>query len=56
MQEVLLAIVAGLIVGFLFALIKLPIPAPPALPGIAGIVGIYLGYKLFQWILPYFSG
>ncbi|BAB07525.1 XapX domain-containing protein [Halalkalibacterium halodurans] len=52
MQELLLAFVAGLAVGFLFALIKLPIPAPPALAGILGIVGIYVGYKLYQWIWP----
>ena len=53
MQEMLLALVAGLIVGFLFAFIKLPIPAPPALPGILGIIGIYLGFKIYQWIQPF---
>ncbi|MDV2886514.1 XapX domain-containing protein [Alkalihalophilus pseudofirmus] len=52
MQEILLAILAGLIVGFVFALVKLPIPAPPALPGIMGIVGIYLGYKLYEAVWP----
>ncbi|WP_209123399.1 XapX domain-containing protein [Alkalihalobacillus sp. BA299] len=56
MQEIIMALLAGLIVGLLFAFIKLPIPAPPAFPGIAGIIGIYLGYKLLQWILPYVSG
>ncbi|WP_017725949.1 XapX domain-containing protein [Halalkalibacterium ligniniphilum] len=55
MQEMLLALAAGLIVGFIFALVKLPIPAPPALPGILGIVGIYLGYKLYEWIWPILS-
>ncbi|WP_096185914.1 XapX domain-containing protein [Evansella halocellulosilytica] len=50
MQEIILALLAGLIVGFVFALIKLPIPAPPALPGIIGIIGIFLGYKLYQWV------
>jgi len=55
MQEIMMALIAGLIVGFIFALIKLPIPAPPALPGIMGIVGIYIGYKLYQFILPYFT-
>lgn len=55
MQEALLALVAGLIVGFLFALIKLPIPAPPALPGVLGIIGIYLGYKLYQWIMTFIN-
>ncbi|WP_017756643.1 XapX domain-containing protein [Calidifontibacillus oryziterrae] len=48
MKEVLLSLVTGAIVGFLFAFLRLPIPAPPALAGIVGIVGIYLGFKLFQ--------
>lgn len=55
MQEVALALLAGLVVGFLFALIKLPIPAPPALAGVMGIVGVFLGYKLFLLIAPYFQ-
>lgn len=55
MQEVALALIAGLVVGFLFALIKLPIPAPPALAGVMGIVGVFLGYKLFLLIAPYFQ-
>ncbi|WP_453992921.1 XapX domain-containing protein [Bacillus nitroreducens] len=52
MKEVVLALLTGLIVGFLFALLKLPIPAPPAFAGVTGIIGIYLGFKLFQWIAP----
>jgi XapX domain-containing protein len=56
MQEVILALVAGLVVGFLFGLIKLPIPAPPALAGVMGIFGVYLGYKLFQWVTASFFG
>jgi XapX domain-containing protein len=52
MQEILLAFVAGLVVGFFFALIKLPIPAPPALAGVMGIFGVYTGYKIYHWILP----
>ncbi|MFT4415347.1 XapX domain-containing protein [Fredinandcohnia humi] len=52
MKEVLLALLTGVIVGFLFALFKLPIPAPPALAGVTGIVGVYLGFKLFQWLAP----
>ncbi len=40
------ALAVGLVVGFLFARLNLPIPAPPALAGVLGIVGIYLGYKL----------
>ncbi|MGZ0747529.1 XapX domain-containing protein [Haloparvum sp. AD34] len=46
----LLATLTGLIVGALFAFLRVPIPAPPELPGIMGIVGIYLGYKLVQYL------
>ncbi|GAE92542.1 hypothetical protein JCM21714_1549 [Gracilibacillus boraciitolerans JCM 21714] len=53
-MQVLLALITGLVVGFLFALLKLPIPAPPALAGIMGIVGIYLGFRLFEWVQHFF--
>lgn len=53
MKTVILAVVTGFLVGFIFALFKLPIPAPPALAGIAGIVGIYLGFKAFTAIQPW---
>ncbi|WP_430503693.1 XapX domain-containing protein [Haloparvum sp. PAK95] len=46
----LLATLTGLTVGALFAFLRVPIPAPPELPGIMGIVGIYLGYKLVQYL------
>ncbi|SIN72987.1 XapX domain-containing protein [Salinivibrio sp. ES.052] len=54
MQEVLLALVAGFLVGMLFSAIKLPIPAPPVLSGIMGIVGVYLGGVGYQWIVARF--
>jgi XapX domain-containing protein len=50
MKEVILSLVTGIVVGFLFTLFRLPIPAPPALAGIAGIVGVYLGMKVFEWV------
>ncbi|KQB91616.1 putative membrane protein [Geobacillus sp. PA-3] len=50
MKEVVLALITGMVVGFLFTLSRLPIPAPPALAGVAGIVGVYLGMRLFQWL------
>jgi XapX domain-containing protein len=50
LKLVILAVITGFVVGFIFALLKLPIPAPPALPGVMGIVGVYLGFKFFQWI------
>lgn len=39
----------GLIVGIIFAMLRLPIPAPPAIPAVCGIFGITLGYLLWQF-------
>lgn len=44
----LLSLATGLITGFIFAAVKLPVPAPNALVGVAGILGITLGYLLFN--------
>ncbi|SFS36370.1 XapX domain-containing protein [Marininema halotolerans] len=49
MKIYLLSLLSGGIVGVLFALLRLPIPAPPALSGVLGIIGIYLGYQLISW-------
>lgn len=46
----LAALVTGGIAGLIFALAKLPIPAPPALSGIVGIIGIWLGYAIVNGI------
>jgi len=56
MKEVILSLFAGLFVGILFKLIKLPIPAPPVLAGVIGIVGVYLGGVVGDWIQTYFRG
>ncbi|WP_433745484.1 XapX domain-containing protein [Falsibacillus pallidus] len=56
MKVVILAVITGFIVGFIFAVFRLPIPAPPALAGIMGIVGIYLGFKAYEWLLPIMQG
>ncbi|MDO6704721.1 XapX domain-containing protein [Photobacterium sp. 1_MG-2023] len=57
MYEVMIALLAGVIVGLLFSALKLPIPAPPVLSGVMGIVGVFLGGQLYQWILErFFSG
>jgi XapX domain-containing protein len=45
--ESLLSLLTGLLTGFVFALVKLPIPAPPVLSAVVGIAGITLGYMLF---------
>ncbi|MCM3718441.1 XapX domain-containing protein [Fictibacillus phosphorivorans] len=54
MKLIFLSIITGAVVGFVFAMLKLPIPAPPALPGIMGIVGIYLGFQLYVWVAATF--
>ena len=46
----ILALIVGIIVGFIFSLFKLPIPAPNAIEGVLGIIGIFIGYKLLEWI------
>lgn len=46
--EVILATFTGFVAGAVFALVDVPIPAPPALAGVMGIVGIYLGYKIIE--------
>ena len=46
----ILALIVGIIVGFIFSLFKLPIPAPNAIEGVLGIIGIFIGYKLLEWV------
>ncbi|MDE3840355.1 XapX domain-containing protein [Bacillus methanolicus] len=53
MKIIILSLITGFAVGFIFALFKLPIPAPPALAGVMGIIGIYLGFKAFELITPW---
>lgn len=48
MKEVLLATFTGMIVGAIFAALKLPIPAPPTLAGVTGIIGIFLGFLIVK--------
>lgn len=48
MREIILSLLTGLILGGIFSVIKLPIPAPQTLAGIMGIIGIFLGYTLVQ--------
>jgi XapX domain-containing protein len=50
MKEIILALVAGLLVGILFKFLKLPIPAPPVLTGVIGIFGVYFGGIIADWI------
>lgn len=40
----------GIATGIVFGLFEVPIPAPPTLAGIMGIVGIFLGYRLIEFL------
>ena len=51
MKEIILSFITGGVVGIVFALLKLPIPAPPVLAGIVGIIGIFCGFKLVAFFL-----
>lgn len=55
MKTVFIATLTGFLVGLIFAILKLPIPAPPAFAGIAGIIGIYLGFKAYEWMIGFFT-
>ncbi|WP_312097968.1 XapX domain-containing protein [Niallia sp.] len=55
MKLVILALVTGFLTGFIFGLLKLPIPAPGAFSGIVGIFGIYAGYRVFEWVSVFFQ-
>ncbi len=56
MKELALALIAGVMVGFIFKAIHLPLPAPPVLAGILGILGIYLGGIGYDWVVLHFFG
>ena len=43
MVEIAIALTTGILVGVIFSMIKLPLPAPPVLSGIVGI------FDLFRW-------
>jgi XapX domain-containing protein len=56
MREVALALVTGVLVGGLFQLLRLPIPAPPVLAGVAGVAGVWLGASVVTFIMNKFNG
>lgn len=55
MKQVILSIVAGAALGFVFRALKLPLPAPSVLAGVIGILGVYLGGQLFDVAIKYFA-
>ena len=55
MKEIVLSLLAGIIVGIVFKIIRLPIPAPPVFSAVLGIFGIYFGGKLVEIGLKFFG-
>jgi len=50
-KEVFLTTLVGAVVGGIFSVFKLPIPAPPVFAGLMGIVGLWIGYGIVQRII-----
>jgi XapX domain-containing protein len=46
MKDILLTTLTGAGVGAVFAIFKLPVPAPPVFAGLMGIFGLWLGYGI----------
>ena len=46
LKEILMTTITGMGVGAVFAVFKLPVPAPPVFAGLMGIFGLWLGYGL----------
>jgi XapX domain-containing protein len=51
MKEIFMTTITGAGVGAIFALFKLPVPAPPVFAGVMGIVGLWIGYMLVGKVL-----
>jgi XapX domain-containing protein len=51
MREIVLSVLTGAGAGIIFALFKLPVPAPPVFAGVAGIIGLWAGYALVSRFL-----
>ncbi|WP_341349058.1 DUF1427 family protein [Fervidicella metallireducens] len=50
-KEIFLSLLTGMLAGFIFAKMSLPIPAPPTLDGFMGIFGVWLGSALVELII-----
>lgn len=51
MKEIFMTTITGMGVGAVFAVFKLPVPAPPVFAGLMGIFGLWLGYGLITRIV-----
>lgn len=51
MKAAVFALVLGIVVGGVFGLARLPVPAPPTIAGVLGVVGLWAGWSLVRWWL-----
>lgn len=51
MKDMILSLFTGAICGAVFAIFKLPVPAPTVIPGLLGILGIFLGYRIISFYI-----
>ncbi|HIQ10101.1 MAG TPA: XapX domain-containing protein [Euryarchaeota archaeon] len=49
-QSLAMAFLTGFIVGVIFKLLKLPVPAPSTWEGVIGVFGIFLGYLVVKML------
>ena len=43
-KEIIFSFLTGLTAGGLFALFRLPIPAPSTIAGMIGVIGVFIGF------------
>lgn len=49
--EILKTTMAGAMIGGIFVLLKLPVPAPPVFSAVMGIVGLWLGASIVARVI-----
>lgn len=50
-KQIALSILTGIIAGFIFAKLSLPIPAPISIVGFMGVFGVWLGAAVVDKVL-----
>ena len=49
-MKILLSFITGMVLGAVFSILHLPIPAPDKLEGVVGVVGIFVGYLIAKMV------
>jgi len=50
-RDLVVSLAVGVSMGVIFAVMRLPIPAPPTLAGVVGVLGVFIGYRIVRWLL-----